>query len=108
MYGGVYGGMGGMGGMGQQPQQYMQQQPQQYMQQQVPQYMQQGPQVGGSFFNMGGQGSPQLTQRPSAPMAPQSSGPSQPILSRAAMARGTPNVMRRAEGGITSLLDDSE
>ncbi len=101
MYGGVYGGMGGMGGMGQQPQQYMQQQPQQYMQPQ-------GPQVGGSFFNMGGQGRPQLTQQPSAPIAQRTSGPSQPILSRAAMARGTPNVMRRAEGGITSLLDDSE
>ena len=95
MYGGVYGGVGGMGGMGgfggygQQPQQYMQQQPQQYMQQQVPQYMQQ-------------------PSAPAAPMAPQSSGPSQPILSRAAMARGTPNVMRRAKGGIASLLDDSE
>jgi hypothetical protein len=100
MYGGV-GGMGGMGGMGQQPQQYMQQPTQQYMQPQ-------GPQVFGDFFAMGGQGRPQLTQRPSAPMAPQSSGPSQPILSRAAMARGTPNVMRRADGGITSLLDDSE
>ena len=108
MYGGVYGGMGGMGGMGGQ-QQFMQQ-PQQYMQQPTQQYMQpQGPQVFGDFFTMGGQGRPQLTQRPSAPMAPQSSGPSQPILSRAAMARGTPNVMRRgAEGGIMSLLDDSE
>jgi len=93
--------MGGFGGYGQQPQQYMQQPTQQYMQPQ-------GPQVFGDFFAMGGQGSPQLTQRPSAPMPPQSSGPSQPILSRAAMARGTPNVMRRAEGGITSLLDDSE
>lgn len=105
----MYGGVGGMGGMGQQPQQYMQQQTPQFMQQPTQQYMQpQGPQVFGDFFAMGGQGSPQLTQRPSAPIAPQSSGPSQPILSRAAMARGTPNVMRRAEGGITSLLDDSE
>lgn len=86
MYGGVYGGMGGMGGMGGQ-QQFMQQ-PQQYMQQ-PQQYMQQ-------------------PSAPAAPIAPRSSGPSQPILSRAAMARGTPNVMRRAEGGITSLLDDSE
>ena len=87
MYGGVYGGMGGMGGMGGQ-QQFMQQ-PQQYMQQ-PQQYMQQ-------------------PSAPAAPIAPRSSGPSQPILSRAAMARGTPNVMRRgAEGGIMSLLDDSE
>ena len=85
----MYGGMGGMGGMGQQPQQYMQQQVPQYMQQQVPQYMQQ-------------------PSAPAAPIAQRTSGPSQPILSRAAMARGTPNVMRRAEGGITSLLDDSE
>jgi len=84
MYGGVYGGMGGMGG-----QQFMQQ-PQQYMQQQTPQFMQQ-------------------PSAPAAPIAPRSSGPSQPILSRAAMARGTPNVMRRgAEGGIMSLLDDKE
>lgn len=84
MYGGVYGGMGGMGGQ----QQFMQQ-PQQYMQQ-PPQYMQQ-------------------PSAPAAPIAPRSSGPSQPILSRAAMARGAPNVMRRgAEGGIMSLLDDSE
>lgn len=105
----MYGGVGGMGGMGQQPQQYMQQQTPQFMQQPTQQYMQpQGPQVFGDFFAMGGQGRPQLTQRPSAPMAPQSSGPSQPILSRAAMARGTPNVMRRAKGGIASLLDDKE
>ena len=34
-------------------------------------------------------------------------GPSQPILSRSAGMRGTPNVMmRRAEGGIASLMDD--
>lgn len=36
-----------------------------------------------------------------------SSGPTQPIVSRSAQARGTPNVMmRRAEGGIASLVDD--
>jgi hypothetical protein len=35
-------------------------------------------------------------------------GPSSPIVSRSAQARGTPNVMRRAEGGITSLLDQDE
>jgi hypothetical protein len=34
-----------------------------------------------------------------------SSGPAQAIVSRSAGMRGTPNVMRRAEGGITSLMD---
>jgi hypothetical protein len=35
-----------------------------------------------------------------------SSGPSQPIVTRSSGMRGTPNVMmRRAEGGITSLVD---
>jgi hypothetical protein len=37
-----------------------------------------------------------------------SSGPIQSIISRSAQMRGTPNVMRRAEGGITSLMDDVE
>jgi len=37
-----------------------------------------------------------------------SSGPSQAIVSRSSQMRGTPNVMRRAEGGITSLLDQDE
>lgn len=35
-----------------------------------------------------------------------SSGPMQPIVSRSAQVRGTPNVMRRAEGGIASLMDN--
>lgn len=37
-----------------------------------------------------------------------SSGPSQAIVGRSSQMRGTPNVMRRAEGGITSLMDDFE
>jgi hypothetical protein len=38
-----------------------------------------------------------------------SSGPRQAIVGRSSQMRGTPNVMmRKAEGGITSLLDDSE
>jgi hypothetical protein len=37
-----------------------------------------------------------------------SSGPSQAIVGRSSQLRGTPNVMRRAEGGITSLLDQDE
>jgi hypothetical protein len=35
-------------------------------------------------------------------------GPSQAIVGRSSQMRGTPNVMRRAEGGITSLMDDAE
>jgi hypothetical protein len=37
--------------------------------------------------------------------AQSSSGPSQAIVGRSSQMRGTPNVMRRAEGGIASLLD---
>jgi hypothetical protein len=37
-----------------------------------------------------------------------SSGPSQAIVGRSSQMRGTPNVMRRAEGGIASLVDDVE
>jgi len=35
-----------------------------------------------------------------------SSGPSSPIVGRSSSLRGTPNVMRRAEGGIMSLMDE--
>ena len=34
--------------------------------------------------------------------------PPPPIVGRSSQMRGTPNVMRRAEGGITSLLDQDE
>jgi hypothetical protein len=37
-----------------------------------------------------------------------SSGPSQAIVGRSSQMRGTPNVMRRAEGGIASLMDNVE
>lgn len=69
----------------QQPQQQYQQQyqPQQYQQQYQPQQMQQ-------------------------PMQRTSSGPSQAIVGRSSQMRGTPNVMRRAEGGIALLMDDDE
>jgi hypothetical protein len=36
-----------------------------------------------------------------------SSGPSQAIVGRSSQMRGTPNVMRRAEGGIASLMDEA-
>jgi hypothetical protein len=35
-------------------------------------------------------------------------GPSQAIVGRSSQMRGTPNVMRRAEGGIASLMDNVE
>lgn len=38
------------------------------------------------------------------PMTQPNYGPSQAIVGRSSQMRGTPNVMRRAEGGITSLL----
>jgi hypothetical protein len=49
----------------------------------------------------------QAYQSPRA-MPATSSGPSQAIVGRSSQMRGTPNVMRRAEGGITSLLDNDE
>jgi len=38
------------------------------------------------------------------PVVPTSSGPSQAIYGRSSAMRGTPNVMRRAEGGIAGIL----
>ena len=75
-----------------QPQQYQQQyQSQQYQPQQYqPQQMQ----------------TPFSYQQPMAQRT--SSGPSQAIVGRSSQMRGTPNVMRRAEGGIASLLDNDE
>ena len=52
--------------------------------------------------------SPFSYQQPTQPVTPRSSGPTTPIVSRSAGFRGTPNVMRRAEGGIASLMDDVE
>jgi hypothetical protein len=54
--------------------------------------------------------SPFSYQQPMQQPTPQrmSSGPSQAIVSRSSQMRGTPNVMRRAEGGIASLMDDAE
>jgi hypothetical protein len=49
-----------------------------------------------------------VTQQPAQPVIPRSSGPTTPIVGRSSGFRGTPNVMRRAEGGITSLMDDVE
>lgn len=51
----------------------------------------------------------QPMQQPQQPMQQaqspfRSSGPSQAIVGRSSQMRGTPNVVRRAEGGITSLM----
>jgi hypothetical protein len=50
----------------------------------------------------------QPTTQPYQPPAVKSSGPSQAIVGRSSQMRGTPNVMRRAKGGITSLMDDDK
>jgi hypothetical protein len=84
--GGFGGGFGGFGGGFMPQQQFM------------PQMQQFQPQM-----NMGMQ--TPFSSGMSQPAAPRSSGPAQPIVSRSAGMRGTPNVMRRAEGGITSLMD---
>ena len=47
---------------------------------------------------------PQQQYQMQQPMAQPNYGPSQAIVGRSSQMRGTPNVMRRAEGGITSLL----
>jgi len=45
---------------------------------------------------------------PQQAVMPTSSGPSQSIVGRSSSIRGTPNVMRRAKGGIAALVDDVE
>jgi hypothetical protein len=59
----------------------------------------------GNLSNLLRQAMPQMQQ----PMQAQPNyGPSQAIVGRSSQMRGTPNVMRRAEGGIASLMDDVE
>ena len=50
----------------------------------------------------------QPMQQMQQPMAQTNYGPSQAIVGRSSQMRGTPSVMRRAEGGITSLLKKDE
>jgi hypothetical protein len=50
----------------------------------------------------------QPMQQMQQPMAQPNYGPSQAIVGRSSQMRGTPNVMRRAEGGIISLLKKDE
>jgi hypothetical protein len=82
-----------------QPMQQFQPQMQQFQPQFMPQMQQFQPQM-----NMGMQTpfSSGMSQPPRT-----SSGPAQAIVGRSSQMRGTPNVMRRAEGGITSLMDEA-
>jgi hypothetical protein len=65
---------------------------------QQPQYQQQQMQTPFSYQPM------QQMQQPMQQPAQTNYGPSQAIVGRSSQMRGTPNVMRRAKGGITSLL----
>jgi len=106
--GGMLGGMlgGGSGGFMSQMQS-----PFSFQQQQVP-YASQPPQ-GNNFSEMQrqyaqpGQDYRTVTQPPMQQAQP-NYGPRQAIIGRSSQMRGTPNVMRRAEGGIASLMDDVE
>jgi len=71
-------------------------------------YQQQSYQPAYGGYSGFGMQSPFSYQQP-APMPQRtSSGPSQAIVGRSSQMRGTPNVMRRAEGGIASLMDKDE
>jgi len=61
----------------------------------------------GGYSGFGMQ-SPFSYQQQAQPAIPPNYGPSQAIVGRSSQMRGTPNVMRRAEGGIASLMDDVE
>jgi hypothetical protein len=97
---GLFSGMGGGGGMPQMQNPYSYQSQQSYQ----PQNQFNGGDVGiGNFMQRQFESSPQV-----APPQRTSSGPSQAIVGRSSQMRGTPNVMRRAEGGIASLMGDFE
>jgi hypothetical protein len=75
-------------------------------------YLQNRSGFGGGSGGFGNQFMPQMQTPFQQPMQQaqspfRSSGPSQAIVGRSSQMRGTPNVMRRAEGGITSLLDEA-
>ena len=87
---------GGFGG-GFMPQQQFRQ-PMQFMpQMQTPFQSQMGMGMQTPFSSGMSQPAPQRT----------SSGPAQAIIGRSSQMRGTPNVVRRAEGGIASLMDEA-
>jgi hypothetical protein len=74
-----------------------------------PSYQQQSYQPSYGGYSDYGMQTPFSYQQPAPqPVIPRSSGPTTPIVGRSSGFRGTPNVMRRAEGGIASLMDDVE
>lgn len=103
-----YSNSSGYGGFGQQMQSPFSYQQQSYQpQMQSPFSYQPSYQSSYGGYGSGYDNSGYFTPMQPAP-TPQrtSSGPSQAIVGRSSQMRGTPNVMRRAEGGIASLMDD--
>jgi hypothetical protein len=100
----------GYGGFGQQMQSPFSYQQQSYQpQMQSPFSYQPSYQSSYGGYGSGYDNSGYFTPMQPAPMPQRtSSGPSQAIVGRSSQMRGTPNVMRRAEGGIASLMDDVE
>ena len=108
-YGGFGSPMGGLSPYATNPFSYQQQSYQPQMQMQNPySYQQPSYQQQYNPYQMQSPFSFQQPMQQAQPVAPRSSGPSQAIVSRSSQMRGTPNVMRRAEGGIASLVDDVE
>jgi len=117
-YGGFGGGFGG-GYMPQMQSPFSFQQPSYQQQSYQPSYQQQSyqPSYQPSYQQQSYQPSYQPQYNPyqmqspfsyQQPAAQPNYGPSQAIIGRSSQMRGTPNVMRRAEGGIASLMDDVE
>jgi len=105
-YGNLYGSMPYHYGQGPTPLSYQQPQQRQQMQTpfsyQQPQYQQQM-QTPFSYQQPMQQPMQQM-QQPMQQPAQTNYGPSQAIVGRSSQMRGTPNVMRRAQGGIASLF----
>ena len=101
--GGFGGGFGGYGG-GFMPQM---QNPYMYQQQQQQQQPQMNWQTGQPYAQPAQQTQTPFNYQPVQQAQP-NYGQSQAIVGRSSQMRGTPNVMRRAEGGIASLLDNDE
>ena len=108
-YGGFGSPMGGLSPYATNPFSYQQQSYQPQMQMQNPySYQQPSYQQQYNPYQMQSPFSFQQPMQQAQPVIPRSSGPSQAIVGRSSQMRGTPNVMRRAEGGIASLVDDVE
>jgi len=92
------------GGQSYQPQQQYNPYQQSYQPQQQYNPYQQSYQQPQPQYNPYQQSYQQPQPQYSQPEIPTSSGPSQAIYGRSSAMRGTPNVMRRAEGGIAGIL----